>query len=375
MICDSWWCVPQQCFIFLSWKNTNFFGSKKQADVFTAVAFHAVLTVDPGLVLNTAVKFNNVLLNDGNGWVDQWWRWVTWPVMEMGELTNDGWVDQWWRWVSWPIMEMGELTNDGDGWVDQRWRWVRWGIMEMGELTNDGYGWVDQWWRWVTWPMMEMGELTKDGDGWVNQRWRWVSWPKMEMGELTNDGDGWVDQWWRWVSWPKMEMGELTSDGDGELTNDGDGWVDQRWRWVSWPVMEMGELTCVDDGGGWTRVMLILPAVYQSQQCPNLWCASAWLGWELFKYLPLVFTLKQQISLLFSVGTIATLESSEFPWVGTEPTTSPPLSWWGQEKWPSLKSRQMVRCCVEGWVTKTTMEWMISPKLSAAVWRSYKKVS
>ncbi len=56
----------------------------------------------------------------------------------MGELTSDGdgWVDQWWRWVSWAMMEMGELTNDGDGWVEQRWRWVSWLMTESCMWDN-----------------------------------------------------------------------------------------------------------------------------------------------------------------------------------------------------------------------------------------------
>ena len=32
------------------------------------------------------------LTNDGGGWVDQWWRLVSWPKMEMGELTMMGWT-------------------------------------------------------------------------------------------------------------------------------------------------------------------------------------------------------------------------------------------------------------------------------------------
>ncbi len=66
--------------------------------------------------------------------VGECWRWVSWPMMEMGESTNDGdgWVDQWWRWVSWPMMEMGELTNSGDGWVDWCWGWVGW-LVNKGE--------------------------------------------------------------------------------------------------------------------------------------------------------------------------------------------------------------------------------------------------
>ncbi len=158
------------------------------------------------------------LTNDGDGWVEHDRDGL---VLSTGV---DGWVEQWWRWVSWPIIKMGEF----------------WGMMEMGELSNDGDGWVEQWWRWVSWPMIEMSEL-----------------PIMEMGEMTNDGDRWADQWWKWVSWLVMDMDELTNAGVDELTSNGDGWVDQPLRWVSWPVMDMvcwpvmdmRELT--NDGNGW----------------------------------------------------------------------------------------------------------------------------
>ncbi len=37
--------------------------------------------------------------------------------------------------------------------ITQQGTWVSWPMMEMGELTNDSDGWADQWWRRLSWPM------------------------------------------------------------------------------------------------------------------------------------------------------------------------------------------------------------------------------
>ncbi len=136
----------------------TFLIEKKKLSLFTVVAFHAFLTTYNTLdrTVKETVKFNQSC-----------------STKAMGELTKngDGWVDQIRRCLSWPIMEMGELTNHGDGWVDQIRRCLSWPIMEMGELTNHVDGWVDQSWRWVIWPMVE----------------RVVNLPVMEMHELTSD--------------------------------------------------------------------------------------------------------------------------------------------------------------------------------------------
>ena len=88
--------------------------------------------------------------------------------------SNQGWCDQFWPGVVWPV-----LTG---GWCDQVWPGGGWCDQGGGGVTRSNQGWCDQFWPGVVWPVLT--------GGWCDQVWPGGGWCDQGGGGVTRSDQG-----------------------------------------------------------------------------------------------------------------------------------------------------------------------------------------